>query len=123
MKLIFRIILITSLTYLLSLVMPWWILFAVTFLFGFLLHGNGINAFISGFLGVGLLWMIYAWYLDIKSNAILSDKLVSLFPFEDPNYLIIITGLIGGISGGFGCMTGNSFRQIFLKKKTKSFYN
>lgn len=123
MKLIIRIILIVALTYLLSMVAPWWILMMVAFVIGFLLHGNGFNVFISGFLGAGLLWMIYAWYLDTKTNSILSEKIVELFPFDDKIFLIVAAGLIGGLTGGFSCLAGNSFRQLFLKKKTKSFYN
>lgn len=123
MKLIIRLLLIVILTYLFSLIGPWWIGMVVAALTGFLLHGNGFNVFISGFLGIGLLWMIYAWYLDAITHSILSEKIVALFPFEDKIFLVVAAGLIGGLTGGFSCLTGNSFRQLFLKKKTKSFYN
>lgn len=123
MKLIVRLILIIIITYLLSLYLPWWSLVLVAFIIGFFIPGGSFNVFLSGFLGAGLLWMIYAWYLDYQTQSFLSDKVVQLFSFDDPILLIIATGLIGGICGGFGAITGNSLRQLFIRKKPKSFYN
>lgn len=123
MKLIVRLILIVALTWFLSFYLPWWIVIVVSFLVGLVIDGSGFNAFISGFLGAGLLWLIYSWYLDIQTNSILSSKLVELFPFDDKILLIIMSGLIGGLCGGFGAVTGNSFRKMFVKTKPKSFYS
>lgn len=123
MKLILRLLLIVIATYLISFYLPWWSVFLIAFVIGFFIPGGNFNVFISGFLGAGLLWMIYAWYLDIKTNSILSEKVVLLFPFNDKILLIITAGIIGALSGGFGALTGNSFRQLFIKKKPKSFYN
>ena len=123
MKLIARIILIILFTYLLSFVLQWWIIIAISFLVGFALYGNGFNVFISGFLGGGLLWLSYARYLDIKTSAILSEKIVELFPFNDNIFLIIGAGVVGGLCAGLGALTGNSFRLMFVKRKTKSFYS
>ncbi|MEQ8472535.1 MAG: hypothetical protein RIC35_15190 [Marinoscillum sp.] len=123
MKLIIRIFLIIIVAYFLSFYLPWWSLIVLTFIIGFLIPGHGLNLFISGFLGGGLLWMAYSWYLDTKTQSILTDKIIHLFPFEDGFLLIILSGLIGGLSAGFGCLSGNSFRHLFMKKKTKSFYS
>lgn len=123
MKLILRILLIIVITYLLSLYAQWWILIGVAFLVGFIIYGNSFNVFLSGFLGGGLLWLSYSWYLDVQTNSILSEKIVELFPFDESLYLIIASGLIGALAGGFGAVTGNSFRLMFTRKKTKSFYS
>lgn len=110
-------------TFVLSFYLPWWIIVIVSFLAGFLLYGSGFSVFLSGFLGGGILWLGYAWVLDVKTNAILSEKIVKLFPFSDPFYLIILSGFIGAMMSGLGGLTGNSFRWIFMKKKSKSFYS
>ena len=123
MKLIARILLIIILSYLLSLYFPWWILMVVAFVVGFSIPSNGINLFIAGFLGGGLLWMSYAWYIDIKTESILSNKIVALFPFNDSIFLLILTGIIGALAGALGIISGGSFRQLFMKKKQKSFYS
>ena len=123
MKLIARIILIIAVSYLLSMYLPWWILIVISFLVGFAIPGNGINQFIAGFLGGGLLWMTFAWMNDIQTESILSEKIIKLFPFDDPIFLLILAGLIGALAGALGAMSGNSFRQLFMKKKQKSFYS
>lgn len=123
MKLFARIVLILVLTYLLSHYFQWWTIIAISFIVGFVIYGNGFNVFISGFLGGGLLWLSYAWHLDLQTSSILSNKIVELFPFDDNTFLVIGAGLIGAFSGGLGAVTGNSFRQLFIRKKTKSFYS
>ncbi len=123
MKLIARIILILSISYLASSYLPWWCLLVVAFWVGFTIPGNSINQFIGGFLGGGILWITYAWLLDIRTESILSDKMVKLFPFEDPIVLLVFSGLVGAFGGALGALSGNSFRQLFLKKKQKSFYS
>lgn len=122
MKFIFRILLSGLFTYLLSFYTPWWIVFAVCFLVAFILHGNSLVVFISSFLGAGLVWLLYAWYLDASTESILTDKLVQLFPFEQGIFLLVLSGLIGGVCGGFGALTGNSFRHLFIKKKSQGGY-
>jgi len=123
MKLIARIIIILAASYLLSFYAPWWILMIISFLVGFSIYGGGFTVFLSGFLGGGLLWLSYSWYLDYQTQSILSEKIVNLFPFDDKLYLIILSGLIGGLASGFAAITGNSLRLIFVKKKSKSFYS
>lgn len=120
---LFRLILIAGLTYVTGLFAPWWSAIICAALMAFILSGNNINAFLSGFMGVGLVWMVLAWKVDIETGSIMSQKMVQLFPVDDTNMLIIISALVGGISGALGAFTGNSFRQLFVKKKEKSFYS
>ena len=120
---LFRLILIAIFSFLFALMMPWWSAILSSALIAFVLTGNNLNAFLSGFLGVGLVWMVTAWKIDIDTNSILSLKIVTLFPFEDKNLLIVFTGVIGAVAGGLGAFLGNSFRQLFVKKKETSFYS
>lgn len=123
MKFIIRIILIAGLSYAAMMVLPWWGVAVAAALISFLIPGHGFNVFVSGFLGVGLLWLAYAWKVDVENNSIISEKVVTLFPVSDVLLLVIATGVIGGIVGAFSSLTGNTFRQIFMKKKKKSYYN
>ncbi|WP_456459552.1 hypothetical protein [Reichenbachiella sp.] len=114
---------ISTLTYLLGLIAPWWLAIIAAALVAFFMPGNNFNAFLSGFMGVGLVWMVMAWKVDVETNSIMSNKMVQIFPVDDVSMLIIITAIIGGMAGALGAFTGNSFRQIFVKKKEKSFYS
>lgn len=123
MKILLRIILISLLSYFVPFIMPWWTLAFFAMVLGFLISGHGLNSFISGFLGGGAVWLVLAWKIDNETQSILSSKLVQLFPFSDVIYLVIVSGLIGGLICGFGMLTGTSFRQIFTKKKSRSLYS
>lgn len=123
MKVLFRIILISLLAYFVPFVLPWWSLAFFAMIVGFLIAEHGLNSFISGFLGAGAVWMILAWKIDNETNSILSNRLIQLFPVNDVIYLVIVAGLIGGLIAGFGMLTGTSFRQIFIKKKSRSLYS
>lgn len=123
MKLILRIFIIAVLTYLLSPYAPWWVIILIGAIASYLLPSGSLSAFVSGFIGGGVVWLAQAWILDLETKSILSNKVVALFPFEDPLFLIVGAGIIGGIAGGLGAATGNGFRQLFIKKKKTSFYS
>lgn len=120
---LFRLILISVFSYAIALFAPWWSAILCAATIAFFLPGNNFNAFLSGFMGVGLVWMVMSWKVDIETGSIMSLKIVNLLPVDDGNMLIIIAAIIGGFSGALGAFTGNSFRQLFIKKKEKSFYS
>lgn len=123
MKLIFRTLLLGFVIYFLPSFLPWWSIAVVAFVIGVGIPGPGANAFISGFLGGGIAWLLLAWQLDTAANAVLSEKIVGLFPFSDATYLIIIAGLIGAITTALSTLCGTSLRQIFAKKPQRSLYS
>lgn len=93
------------------------------FLICYLLHGSGFSAFNSGFLGGGIVWLGVSFKIDLDTASIMTEKIVQLFPFSDGTQLIILAGVIGALTTGFSAQAGNSFRQIFIKKVSKSFYS
>ncbi|XOV94293.1 MAG: hypothetical protein ACFHWX_06230 [Bacteroidota bacterium] len=123
MKLISKIILIATLTYFSGFILPWWTVMVVSFIICFLIEGSGVGSFVSGFLGGGLVWLAYSWYIDVKTQSIMSSKIIELFPFDDQIMLVLIAGLVGAFAGGISGVAGNSFKLIFKKKKAKSFYS
>jgi len=59
----------------------------------------------------------------MESGSNMSIKMTELFKIDDPILLIVGTGVIGALVGGFAAFIGNSFRQIFIRKKKASFYS
>ncbi len=123
MKLIVKIILIAALTYFGGFILPWWTVMLSAFFICFLIDGSVIGSFVSGFLGGGIIWLGYSWYLDIKTASIMSSKIIEMFPLEDKIMLVIISGVIGAIAGGVSGVAGNNFKKLFIRKKVKSFYS
>ena len=93
------------------------------FVVSFISPSSGLNAFISGFLGVGLVWMGHAWTLDVANDSVFSTKIVQILNQNDPIFLILSAGGIAGIAGGFSAITGTTFKALFVKPKKRSLYN
>jgi hypothetical protein len=70
-------------------------------------------SFLSGFLGVFLLWEVLAWWIDNKNNGILSQKVSVLFGMGGSSVLlIVITSIIGALVAGFGALAGSYQRRL-----------
>jgi hypothetical protein len=123
MKLIIRILFIGALTYFLSPLFSWWTAMVVAFLVCFISPSSGLNAFVAGFLGVGLTWMGHAWSLDVKNQSAFSSKIAEIMQVSDPIILVLAAGLVGGLAGGFASLSGTTFRQLFIKPKKRSIYS
>lgn len=118
MKFFLRLILIGFFSYFLSFIAPWWIITIIGFSFGLLLPGLSFIVFISGFLGVGIIWMGYAWKLDSENDSRFSMMIGEMLIMNDPMLLVVLVGIVGGLCGGFSAMTGSLFRQTNAKKKS-----
>ena len=122
MKFFLRLILIGILTYFLSFIAPWWIITIIAFIGGILLPGNSLTVFVSGFLGVGIVWMGYAWKLDTANESRFSSMIGEILTIGDPLLLIVAVGVVGGLCGGFSAISGSLLRQDDTKKKRIEYY-
>lgn len=95
---------------------PFWSIAVVAGLVGLLFkYENSAASFAAGTAAVTLLWASYAGYLNSANLSVLSKQLGELF-HTNPGYLVWITGLVGGLLGGLGAMTGTLLRKIFEKE-------
>ena len=109
MKFLLATLLIALSGYIAGLFLPWWSIALVAFLVALFLRPSIKVSFLAGFTGIFLLWTIVALWIDIKNEHILSHKIAQLFPLGGSSvFLILITGLIGALVGGFAAMSGAS---------------
>jgi hypothetical protein len=95
---------------------PWWGFAITSFLVAVLIHQKGGKAFLSGFLGIFLLWAGLALWMDTKNNGILSQKIAQILPLNGNSLLLIlITGVVGGLVAGFASMSGSYLRASSKK--------
>lgn len=113
MTFIIKLVLIAVFCFLAQLFLPWWIVVVISFIVCAIIPGRGLNSFLSGFLGVGLLWLIYALIIDIQTDSILTAKVAGLFQLGKGAALVAVSGLVGAVSGGLGALSGYFFRQLF----------
>ncbi|OLY92441.1 hypothetical protein SAMN05444008_116106 [Cnuella takakiae] len=100
------------LAYFAGLLLPWWVLAVIAFAVAALLPQRLLPAFLSGFLGVFLMWSFVAAWIDIKNGSLLSHKIAQLLPLGGSSVLLVlVSALVGGLVGGFAAMSGASLRQ------------
>ena len=111
MKFLTATILTAILAFISGLFLPWWGIAITSLLVAVLVHQKVGKAFLSGLVGVFLLWAGLAWWIDMKNNGILSKKIATILPLGGNTILLIlVTGLIGGLIAGFAAMSGSFLR-------------
>lgn len=111
MKFLVAIILTALLAFISGLFLPWWGMAITSLLVAVLVHQKGWKAFLSGFLGVFLLWAGLAWWIDMKNNGILSHRIAAVLPLGGNSMLLIlVTGFVGGLVAGLAAMSGSFLR-------------
>jgi hypothetical protein len=112
MRFLLATLLTATFSFLAGLYTPWWSVAIVSFFVALLIKQRYGISFVSGLLGVFLCWAVLAWWIDSKNNSILSQKIAQLLPLGGSSFLLIlVTGLVGGLAGGFGAMSGSSLRS------------
>ena len=98
--------------------LTWWIIAVVALAAGFIFQQNALTSFAAGFIGVFLLWVGYALYLDSGNNYILSTKIATLLAAltgDSRIGLLMLTGFVGGLVSGLGTLSGNLLKKAFAK--------
>jgi len=112
-KYILSIVVTGLIAFLTGLYMPWWGIALAAFVVSAAIPQKPAFSFLSGFLGVFLLWEILAWWIDNKNNGILSQKIAGILPLGGSSVLlIVITSIIGGLVAGFAALAGTYMRRL-----------
>ena len=112
-KYILSIVVTALLAFVAGLYMPWWGIAVASFLVSAAIPQKPAFSFLSGFLGVFLLWEVLAWWIDNKNNGILSQKIASIIPLGGSSVLlIVITSIIGALVAGFAAVAGSYLRRL-----------
>lgn len=116
MKFIAAIILTALLSFISGLYFPWWMIAIAAFLIALLVYQKAWKAFLSGFLGLLILWSGLAYWIDVNNENILSARIGELLGVGSNSFLLIlISGLIGGLVAGFAALSGNFLRGSKVK--------
>ncbi len=111
MKFIIALFLTAVLSYISGLYLPWYGIAIAAFIVGLIIPQRSGKAFLAGLLGVFILWVGLAWWIDMKNNGILATRMTHLLPLGGSRILLIlVTGLIGSLVGGFAALSGSFLR-------------
>ena len=113
MKFLISLGLMALLSFVACLYLPWWSIALVAFIVSILILQPPLKAFLSGFLGVFLLWMIFSLTVDASNDHILSHRIAGVFPLGGYSFLLVLlTAFIGGMVGGMAALSGSYLRYI-----------
>ena len=117
MRFLLATLLTAAFAFIAGMFLPWWSIAIVSFLVALFLLPNIGLGFLSGFLGIFLLWGLLSLWIDIKNESILSGKIAQIIPLGGSSILLIlVTAIIGAIVGGFAGMAGSSLAPVKLHK-------
>lgn len=114
MKPQYRILIIAVASSIMQTFFPWWSAPIVAGLVEAFFGSRRFLSFLIGFYGVALPWMIGAMIIDLQNDSILSDRVLTLFNLPQwPLLAVIVTGLVGGVSGGGAAWAGGHVNSLF----------
>ena len=97
--------------------LPWWVVAIAAFSAAFFAGKTPGQAFWSGFSAVFIVWIVLALFKSIPNNHILATKVAQLFHLPGWGYLLLITGIIGGLVSGFAALSGLFLQKAFEKQE------
>ena len=113
MKFLLSVILTALTSFAFGMYLPWWSIAPAAIIVALIIPQQPGRAFLAGFLGLFLLWMILAFYIDAKNDHILSVKVAELIiKKQSSTLLILMTALVGGLVGGFAALAGSFLRGV-----------
>ncbi len=99
--------------------MPWWFYLLISVFIGW--HSKSLSAgFVTGFLGTGLVWVMAAYYQDLRSESIISRRLSEMFALPHALLIYLVLFLVAGVSSGLCCMLGRTLSDFTLYKKRQN---
>ncbi|MCP9750886.1 hypothetical protein [Ferruginibacter sp. HRS2-29] len=111
MKFLLSILLIALLSFAAALYMPWWTIAVAAFIVALVFNMSGGKSFLAGFLAIFLLWSVMSFLISSNNGHLLAHKVsLLILSVDNPYYLILATGLIGGLVAGFAALTGSFLR-------------
>ena len=114
---VFIVILIFS--FLLQMVLPWWMVIIISFATCGLIAKTGKIAFWSPFFAIFLLWIGMALFKSLPNHNILASRVAEMFTLKAWWLMLLVTGILGGIVSAISGYCGYHFRKTVLIVKTK----
>jgi hypothetical protein len=117
MKFFIAIILTSLLAFAAGLQLPWWCIAVAAFVAALAIPQKTSKAALAGFLGIFLLWLVLAFVIKNKGGDLIATQIAYILKLNGNTILLIfVTGLIGGLVGGLGALTGSLGRKLLSSK-------
>lgn len=112
---VFLVILIAS--FLLQLVLPWWIIVIISFATCGLIGKTGKVSFWHPFLAIALLWTGMAIFKSLPNHNLLATRVANMLGLHFWWLTLAASSLLGAFVGAISGYCGYQFRKAVLAKK------
>lgn len=113
LSLIMVVLITLILAVILQLFLPWWSVAIASALPALLISQSGWKSFQNGFLSIFILWAVWAGVIYFQGGEILASRIATLFSLPNGALSIVVTGIVGGVTGAFSAWNANRFRAWF----------
>lgn len=111
MKSFAHFIFILIVAYVAGMVLPWWSVALVAFLVTLLMPLSPGKSFFSAFLSIFVLWMILAFYTDVRNDHILANRMSEMIlKVRSAPLMGVVSAFLGALVAGFGAITAAYLR-------------
>ena len=94
---------------------PWWIVAFCSAFPLFIIPMSARSAFICGFLALFCLWSGMSFWISQNNEHLLAQQLsILIMKVGNPLALVLLTGFVGGLVGGFAALSGRYLRILIL---------
>ncbi|SHM93511.1 hypothetical protein SAMN05444266_11447 [Chitinophaga jiangningensis] len=112
MKSFAHFLLILILAYVAGMVLPWWSAPLAAFLITVMYPLRPGKAFFNSFLSVFILWLVLAFYQDVRNDHLLANKMsLIIMQVKSAPLLGVISAFLGGLVAGFAGLTAAYLRS------------
>lgn len=113
-------IIIIILSFLLQLVLPWWVIVIVSFATCGLLGKTGKIALWAPFFAILFLWTGMALFKSLPNNNVLAMRVAGMFGVQSWWLILVLSSLLGAFTAAVSGYCGYHFRKAVLVSKTNS---
>ncbi|TCC92212.1 hypothetical protein EZ428_10815 [Pedobacter frigiditerrae] len=113
---VFIVIIIASL--LLQIFLPWWVVIVIAFAACGIIGKTGKISFWQPFLAIFVLWIAMALFKSLPNHNVLATRVAEMLSVKLWPIVLVVTGLLGGLTAGISGYCGYHFRKAMISMKT-----
>jgi hypothetical protein len=111
MKSFAHFLLILLLAYVAGMVLPWWSVAVVAFLVTLIIPLSPGKSFFSAFTAIFVLWMILCFYMDVRNDHLLANRMGEMILKVKSAPLIgVVSSCLGALVAGFAASSAAFLR-------------
>ncbi len=114
MKFFISVLMTALVGYAACLLLPWWSIAIVAFLIAAIIPQRPGMAFLAGFTGIFVLWLLLSVVISSANDHLLAHKISQvIIKTDSPVLLMLATAFIGALVAGSAAWSGSLMRRLF----------